>query len=618
MTQHSSSPRHYFSWKNSFFKENKLVLRELKRIRKIVLLAILFPLLSAAFEGFGIGFLFAFLQTIVNVNHVPFKVGVDWFDIWILGSQTSMESQLYRICSLILISTWIRAGFNYLSAFYGELTKLKLVDQLNKRIFDQVQSLEIDFFNKSHSGDTLNLITTEMSRLQQAASILNFAIYKFLAGSVYIFILLKISWQLAVVSAFLFGLIMLLISTLNGRIREDSFPVSAANSQFTSNAIELVNGIRTIHAFATQDFERKRFFEASKNVVDVSIKSQKSYLMVRPILEALVMTVLVGMIIIGLTIFVENGSLQIATLLTFLLVLFRLLPALQEVSGSLASFSGLQGSIKSISDFLRTDNKLYLSQGTHSYLGLKKEIEFENVDFAYDTDKLVLKNINLSIYKGETVALVGSSGAGKTTLADLIPRFYDPTGPGRIRIDGIDLKDFDINSVRRRMAIVSQDTFIFNTSVRNNIAYGLPDMSDAEILEAARSANAFEFIQNLPQGLDTPLGERGTLLSGGQRQRIAIARALLRNPEILILDEATSALDSVSERLIQDAIEKLSVGRTVIAIAHRLSTIMRADKVIVMQAGEIIEQGTYQELLQLKGELWKYHRIQNDSRQPVG
>ena len=608
--------RHMFR-RTTFFQDNKLVLRELKYIRGIVLLAIIFPLLSAAFEGFGIGFLFAFLQTIVNSSHTPFRVGVEWFDIWVLGSQTSMESQLYRICSLILISTWMRAVFNYFSAFYGELTKLKLVDRLNQKIFDQIQSLEIEFFNKSHSGDTLNLITTEMSRLQQAASVLNFAIYKFLAGSVYIFILLKISWQLAVVSAFLFGLIMLLISTLNGRIREDSFPVSAANSRFTANAIELINGIKTIQAFGTQDFERKRFFEASAHVVEVSIRSQKSYLLVRPVLEGLVMTVLIGMIIAGLTIFVENGTLQTATLLTFLLVLFRLLPALQEVSGSLASFSGLQGSIKSISDFLNTDDKLYLSHGIRQYPGLKKGIELENVSFAYNSDKMVLKNINLSIGKGETVALVGSSGAGKTTLADLIPRFYDPTGHGQITIDGINLKAFDINAVRRKMAIVSQDTFIFNASVRNNIAYGLPDVSDNEILEAARSANAFEFIQNLPQGLDTPLGERGTLLSGGQRQRIAIARALLRNPEILILDEATSALDSVSERLIQDAIEKLSVGRTVIAIAHRLSTIMRADKVVVMQAGEIVEQGTYQELLQLKGELWKYHNMQNENHQLV-
>jgi ABC-type multidrug transport system fused ATPase/permease subunit len=207
---------------------------------------------------------------------------------------------------------------------------------------------------------------------------------------------------------------------------------------------------------------------------------------------------------------------------------------------------------------------------------------------------------------------VGASGAGKTTLVDLIPRFDDPI-EGRIRLDGVDLREFQINSLRRRMAIVSQDTFIFNASIRDNIAYGVPEATPADITEAARLANALDFILELPEQFDTPLGDRGVRLSGGQRQRIAIARALLHNPEVLILDEATSALDSISERLIQDSIEKLAVGRTVIAIAHRLSTIVRADKVVVLEQGRIVEQGTYQELLAQRGRLWKYHQMQHET-----
>jgi ABC-type multidrug transport system fused ATPase/permease subunit len=213
--------------------------------------------------------------------------------------------------------------------------------------------------------------------------------------------------------------------------------------------------------------------------------------------------------------------------------------------------------------------------------------------------------------KGQTTALVGASGAGKTTLADLIPRFYDPNR-GNILIDGVDLREFEIHSLRQRMAIVSQDTFIFNTSVRNNIAYGLENVPFEKIIEAAQLANAWEFIREMPEGLETILGDRGIRLSGGQRQRIAIARALLRDPEILILDEATSALDSVTERLIQESLAKLSVGRTVIAIAHRLSTIIRADKVVVLEEGRIVEEGTYQELLELRGKLWKYHQMQHE------
>ena len=235
------------------------------------------------------------------------------------------------------------------------------------------------------------------------------------------------------------------------------------------------------------------------------------------------------------------------------------------------------------------------------------------MDFGYDADSLVLHNITLTIEKGKTTALVGASGAGKSTLADLIPRFYDPTA-GRILLDGVDLREFKIDSIRRKMAVVSQDTFIFNTTARSNISYGSENATDEEIYEAARLANAMSFIQELPQGFDTILGDRGIRLSGGQRQRIAIARALLRNPEILILDEATSALDSVSEQLIQESIDKISVGRTVIAIAHRLSTIKNADKVIVMEQGRTVEQGSYQDLLSQRGELWKYHQMQN---QPV-
>jgi ABC-type multidrug transport system fused ATPase/permease subunit len=263
---------------------------------------------------------------------------------------------------------------------------------------------------------------------------------------------------------------------------------------------------------------------------------------------------------------------------------------------------------------LRTDNKKYFKNGQTEFLGLKRSIDFISVDFGYDGDNLVLHDITLTIERGQMTALVGASGAGKTTLADLIPRFYDPT-QGKVLIDGVELREFEINSLRRKMAVVSQDTFIFNTSVWNNIAYGTEGASEDEILEAARLANALEFIQEMPEEFETQLGDRGVRLSGGQRQRLAIARALLRNPEILILDEATSALDSVSERLIQESLEKLSVGRTVIAIAHRLSTIVRADKVVVLEQGRIVEQGGYQELLEQGGKLWKYHQMQHESSQ---
>jgi subfamily B ATP-binding cassette protein MsbA len=325
------------------------------------------------------------------------------------------------------------------------------------------------------------------------------------------------------------------------------------------------------------------------------------------------------MIILALTLFVTNGIMQTASLLTFLFILFRLVPALHEINGSRAAASGLWGSLNNIRELLETKNKPYLQNGHRSFPGLRQAITFKSVDFGYDSQQFVLNDINLTIKQGEMTALVGASGAGKTTLVDLIPRFYDPTR-GSILIDGADIREFQINSLRRRFAIVSQDTFIFNTNVRDNIAYGTEGATESDIIEVARLANALEFIQEMPEGFETRLGDRGVRLSGGQRQRIAIARAILRNPEILILDEATSALDSISERLIQASLEKLAEGRTVIAIAHRLSTIIRADKVVVMEQGRVVEEGSYQELLDLRGKLWNYHQMQYevvDRAEPV-
>lgn len=598
----------------NFWKDNYLILQEFKYFRRVAVLALLFSFLSAALEGVSIGLLLSFLQSLTSPNARPIYSGIEWFDLWILGVNTSATSRLYRISALILVSVWIRSVFNYLSQVYIELTQLKLVERLRQQIFEQFQALSLSYFTTTKSGELINTITTETERIKYSVTSAAYLISRIFVSTIYLVSMVLLSWQLSIVSVMLFSLLTVGLATLNGRVREASFETSVANGQFTSTAIEFINGIRTVQAFATQGFERQRYYRYAADIVIASTKVVRQTAIVKPLAEGFGTTILIGMITTAFAVFVTKGILEVASLLTFFFVLFRLVPVLQEINVTRANLAGLQGAVNSIKELLRTDNKKYFQNGDMEFAGLKHSIDLVSVDFAYNDSRWVLNDITLTIEQGQMTALVGASGAGKTTLADLIPRFYDPT-QGRVLIDGVDLRQFEINSLRRKIAVVSQDTFIFNNSIRNNIAYGKEGASNAAIEDAARQANALEFIQEMPESFDTQLGDRGVRLSGGQRQRIAIARALLRNPEILILDEATSALDSVSERLIQESLEKLSVGRTVIAIAHRLSTIAKADKVVVLEQGRIVEQGKYQELLERRGKLWKYHQMQHGSTQ---
>lgn len=597
----------------SVWRENRLILREFKHFPWVVTAAIAFALASAAFEGFGFGLLLAFLQSLVgSPSAPPFETGISWFDLKILGIDRSKTEQLYRISALILSATWIRAAFNYLTQIYTELSQQKLIDRLRKQTFERLQAVNLSYFGQTHSGELINTLTGEIGKIQIAFGLLAYIITKGLTLLVYTFLLFAISWKLTIVSVVLFGMVILGLTKLNRRVRESSFAVTAASGKFTTIALEFVNGIRTVQAFATQDYERKRFYSASSTVLKTGMKAARRWAIVRPMAEGLATTVLISMIILAITVFVANGTLQTASLLTFLFLLFRLVPALHEINGNRAQLSSYGGAFANISEVLREDNKPYFQDGDREYTSLQRAINLVSVEFGYAPGQSVLKDITLTIPKGKMTAIVGGSGAGKTTLVDLIPRFYDPTA-GQVLFDGVDVRSFAIKSLRRKMAIVSQDTFVFNASVRYNIAYGLDDVTDEMVWKAAQQANALEFILDLPEQFETPLGDRGVRLSGGQRQRLAIARALLRDPEILILDEATSALDSVSERLIQESLEQLSEGRTVIAIAHRLSTIVRADKVVVLEQGQIAEQGTYQELLNLRGRLWNYHRMQHET-----
>lgn len=593
-------------WKNNYF-----ILKEFKHFRRLAVLAVVFTLLSAVFEGFGVGLILSFLQSLINPNNAPIKTGLDWFDVSILGVNGSATEHFYRISALILVTTLLRLGITYLARLYTLTSQFRLGYQLRKRLFEQLQAVNLSYFARTRSGSLIHTITGEVNQIQQAFDVVSVLLAKSCILVVYVLSMFLLSWQLTLITVMTFSLLAVGISTLLTRVREESFSRTTASKRYTSISLEFINGVRTVQAFAAQNFERRRFDDANAQVLKASTQAQSAQALVEPLSEGVATVILIIILIVAFTNLIPNGQMQPASLLTFLFVLMRVMPIRRQIDGARVRLNSFQGSLDNVKELLRTDDKPYFKDGKVQFSALERGIEFVSVDFGYDPNEPVLHNITLTIKQGQTTALVGGSGAGKSTLADLIPRFYEPT-QGRILIDGVDLQNFKINSLRRKVAIVSQDTFIFNTSIRNNIAYALEDVDEAAIYEAARLANALEFILEMPEGFDTTVGDRGIRLSGGQRQRIAIARALLRNPDILILDEATSALDSVSERLIQESLEKLTVGRTVIAIAHRLSTVVRADKVVVLEQGRIVEQGGYQELLLQRGKLWDYHQMQHE------
>lgn len=371
--------------------------------------------------------LFWLLQSLTAPNSPPIQTGIGWFDILVLGVKASYVERIYRVSALILLTTWLRAVCFYYGGFYSCVVQTKLSDRLRKRLFEQFQSLSLSYFSQTRTGELIHSITTELEKLRQAFDVVSAFIIRATTMAAYIVSMFLISWQLSILSLTLFGLLTVGLSGMIRRVREASFAISKTGEDFTSVAVEFISGIRTVNAFATQGFERKRFYTASDKLVNATIKSEAFGRLVEPLGEAVATTILIGMIIVAFATLVPSGKLQVASLLTFLFILFRLVPIVRQVNGYRAMLGYFQGPLSSIRDLLRIDNKSYLQNGRVQFQGLKRAIEFASVDFGYDPSNLVLHNIKLTIKQGQTTALVGASGAGKTTLVDLVSRFYDPT-----------------------------------------------------------------------------------------------------------------------------------------------------------------------------------------------
>lgn len=508
---------------------------------------------------------------------------------------------LAKICVALLAVFLVKSIFGYVQTFLMVTIEQRVIRDLRNGLFSKLCELSLSFFHGRRTGQLMSRITNDVMLVRRAlvATLANL-FRESLLTVVFLALAILISWRLALITFVVLPPIILVITKVGRRLRKRSARIQEKMADISSTLEEAISGIRVVKAFGMEGYERRRFFKQTAEYFRRTIRLEILAALAGPLTEYLgvagaVVVLWFGgrQVLIEATVTPDLFLMFLAAALSTLTPLRKLSRANNELQVGLAAASR-------IFTILDTESEIASRPGAARVESFDDRIVYEGVGFRYSTGGDVLSSIDIEIAKGEIVAIVGPSGAGKSTLLDLLPRFYDPV-EGRIMIDGRDLRDTELASLRRLLGIVTQETILFNDTARNNIAYGLEGARDEEIVAAAKAANAHTFISSMPEGYDTEIGERGVKLSGGERQRMAIARAFLKNPPILIFDEATSSLDTESERLVQEAIEHLLTGRTVLVIAHRLSTIRNADRIVVLDEGRIVETGSHQELMDLGG-----------------
>ena len=622
--------------KSTIFAPMKEFLQILRRFvppyKKYLGLSILFNILSAVLNIFSFAALIPILQILFQVDGgIRVNEYMHWNGDWGSIKEVATNNLYYYIQEFIVVHsastallvigiflafmTFLKTGAYFLSSATIIPIRTGIVRDIRNQIYQKINSLSLGFFSEERKGDIIARMSGDVQEVENSImSSLDMLFKNPILILFYFVTLICISWQLTLFTILFVPPFGWFMGVVGKKLKAHSIEAQALWSDTMSMVEETLGGLRIIKAFCAEEKMNKRFNQVNSsyrdNIMRVNIRQQ----MAHPMSEFLGTILIVVVLWFGGILVLDYGRIDGPTIIFYLVMLYSIINPLKEFSKASYNIPKGLASMERIDKILQAEVEIKDKETPEHISSFEHQIEFRHVSFAYTDRKsaelvYVLKDINLVIPKGKTVALVGQSGSGKSTMVDLIPRYYD-VQEGEVLIDGINVKDLAVHDLRMLIGNVNQEAILFNASFRDNIRFGKTDATDEEIANAAKIANAYEFITKSEKGFDTNIGDRGGRLSGGQRQRVSIARAILKNPPILILDEATSALDTESERLVQDALEKLMKTRTTVAVAHRLSTIKHADEICVLHEGKIVERGTHEELIEKEGYYKKLHDMQ--------